>query len=210
MAGKENRQGGKASRDDADGQALWQKLTAGIKPLKGRERREPAQSLPKETAKSRLDPLPGPNEAAKNETGKGPSSGAALGAGPPVKVFGSRPEETPAGTVRSGLNKRDAERLKRGKMPIDARLDLHGMTLPQAHQALRSFVLRAQAAERRCLLVITGTGRTKEGGGALRRELRHWLAEPGLAGSVLGLEQAQPQHGGAGAFYLLLRRKRTP
>ena len=114
----------------------------------------------------------------------------ALGVGPPVKVFGSRPEETPAGTVRSGLNKRDAERLKRGKMPIDARLDLHGMTLPQAHQALRSFVLRAQAAERRCLLVITGTGRTKEGGGALRRELRHWLAEPGLAGSVLGLEQA--------------------
>jgi DNA-nicking Smr family endonuclease len=183
---KGNRKG-PADKSPED-QDLWQKVTEGVRPLKGREHPKP------------------PEEGKK--TAHEPPAGKATPTPPKTPLRGAPEQATQPIPRASGINRRDAERLKRGKMQIDAYLDLHGMTLAQAHQALRAFVVRSQASERRCLLVITGTGRTKEGGGALRRELPQWLAEPGLAGRVLGLEQAQPQHGGAGAFYLLLRRKR--
>lgn len=190
--GRENR---KSPTDkNSEERDLWQKVTEGIRPLKGRERPQTATE-PKEPKLPKEPPGRPPARKPASAEANSPQQGLPVGPAAPLPH-------------RTGLNKRDAERLKRGKMQIDAYLDLHGMTLAQAHQRLRSFVIKSQAAGLRCLLVITGTGRTKEGGGALRRELPHWLAEPGLAGRVLGLEQAQPHHGGAGAYYLLLRRKR--
>ncbi len=81
------------------------------------------------------------------------------------------------------------------------------MTQAEAHAALRCFVLRAQEQGRRAVLIITGKG-TAEGGGVLRRAVPLWLEEPALARRILATAQAQPQHGGAGALYLLLRRTR--
>ena len=105
-----------------------------------------------------------------------------------------------------GIDRANAERLKRGRHDIEARLDLHGLTQSEAHRALSGFVMDSQLAGRRCVLVITGRGRL--GGGILRAAVPRWLAEPGLRRHLLGIAPAQPHHGGGGALYLLLRRNR--
>lgn len=106
----------------------------------------------------------------------------------------------------AGVDRASAERLKRGRREIEARLDLHGMTQDEAFRAVSTFIAASQTAGRRCVLVITGRG--SFGGGVLRSAVRRWLAEPGLRGRLLGIAPAQPRHGGAGALYLLLRRVR--
>jgi DNA-nicking Smr family endonuclease len=105
-----------------------------------------------------------------------------------------------------GLDRRSAERLRRGALAIEARLDLHGMTQDEAHQALGVFLTRAEAAGRRCVLVITGKG--ARGGGVLREAVPRWLNEAPNRQRLLAFTWAQPKDGGAGALYLLLRRAR--
>jgi DNA-nicking Smr family endonuclease len=115
-----------------------------------------------------------------------------------------------------GLDRRSAARLSKGALAIEARLDLHGLRQADAYAALRGFILEAVRRERRCVLVVTGKGRTERGPppmgeeapGVLKRNLPRWLEEPPLAGKVLALRQAMPQHGGEGAWYVLLRRRR--
>lgn len=108
----------------------------------------------------------------------------------------------------TGLDRRTATRLRRGQVPIDSRLDLHGLTQKEAHAALIRTLTGAQARGERCVLVITGKGLSKEGGGILKTMLPRWLGEPTIRPMVLGKEVARPQHGGAGALYVLLRRLR--
>lgn len=114
-----------------------------------------------------------------------------------------RPSSPPRPTP---LDRRTLRALERGRYPITARLDLHGMTQESAHAALESFFARAQAQGHRCVLVITGRGERK--GGVLREAVPRWLAAPPLAEHVLSWAEAAPRHGGAGALYVLLRRKR--
>jgi len=107
-----------------------------------------------------------------------------------------------------GVDRRTAERLRGGVLPIEARLDLHGMTQAQAHRALDAFLARAAEAEQRCVLVITGKGGRMAGDGVLRAAVPRWLNEAPNRGRLLAFAPAQPKHGGAGALYLLLRRRR--
>ena len=100
-----------------------------------------------------------------------------------------------------------AERLKRGRYPVEATLDLHGMTQTEAHRALRSFITGARACGKRCVLVVTGHGRIS--GGVLKAAVPRWLAEPELRQHLLATATARPQHGGSAALYLLLRRVRS-
>jgi DNA-nicking Smr family endonuclease len=102
------------------------------------------------------------------------------------------------------LDRRSAQRLKRGQTAIEARLDLHGMTQAEAHRALLAFIARARGDGLRAVLVITGKG----GEGVLRASVPRWLAEPRVRAMILAIEEAQPRHGGAGAKYVLLRKKR--
>jgi DNA-nicking Smr family endonuclease len=101
-----------------------------------------------------------------------------------------------------GHDRRSAERLRRGARRIEARLDLHGMTQAEAHRALDVFLARAEAAEHRCVLVITGKG------GVLRAGVPRWINEQPNRSRVLAFAPAQPKDGGGGALYLLLRRRR--
>jgi DNA-nicking Smr family endonuclease len=109
--------------------------------------------------------------------------------------------------MEAGIDRRQALRLKRGQLPIEARLDLHGMTQAEAHGALAAFVARNHAAGKRVLLIVTGKG-TREGTGILRAAVPRWLAEPALRPLVLTTAPAVPRDGGGGALYLLLRRAR--
>jgi len=103
-------------------------------------------------------------------------------------------------------------RMTRGKLAPEARIDLHGLTLAEAHPELIRFVLNAQSAGLRLVLVITGKGRAMfepvpRPTGALRHQVPHWLRLPPLAPAVLQVTQAHLKHGGEGAFYVYLRRR---
>ena len=111
----------------------------------------------------------------------------------------------PAG---EGLDRRTATRLRRGQIVIDSILDLHGLTQREAHAMLANRLTTAQARGERCVLVITGKGLRREGGGILKTRLPQWLSEPTIRHLVLGTETARPQHGGTGAMYVLLRKLR--
>jgi DNA-nicking Smr family endonuclease len=103
------------------------------------------------------------------------------------------------------IDRRTWDRLRRGELPIATRLDLHGLTQTQAHERLQSFLSRARRDGARCVLVITGRG--SSGGGVLRTMTPRWLDEPPLRDHVVAFAQASPSHGGAGALYVLLRRR---
>jgi DNA-nicking Smr family endonuclease len=102
------------------------------------------------------------------------------------------------------LDRRSWLRLKRGRVAIEAKLDLHGMTQERAHRALTSFLTEVQAAGRRTVLVVTGKG--LEQGGILRSMVPRWLGETGNRERVVAFCPAQPRHGGSGALYVLIRR----
>lgn len=106
-------------------------------------------------------------------------------------------------------------RMKRGKLRPEAKIDLHGMTLSQAHPALIRFILDQHARDRRLVLVITGKGRGgDEAGplptrkGILKQQVPHWLSGAALAPAVLQVSEAHLKHGGQGAYYVYLRRRR--
>ena len=169
-----------AARSDPDA-ALWRRAVREVKPLAPRPEPPPARA----SQPQRRAPPPSPPPP--------PVPAAAL---PPLTV--GQP---------SGYDRANAERLKRGRHPVDARLDLHGMTQDEAHRALAGFIHGARAAGKRCLLVITGRG--KIGGGVLRAAVPRWLAEPEFRPHLLAVATAQPRDGGTGALYVMLRRTRA-
>jgi len=105
-----------------------------------------------------------------------------------------------------GIDRRSWLRLKRGQVTIEQTVDLHGLTQEQAHERLGRFLAEAQQSGLRCLLVVTGKGLAH--GGVLRHMVPRWLNEGPNRERVLAFAPAQPKHGGAGALYLLIRRKR--
>lgn len=171
-----------------DDLALWQRVTAQTEPLARAKR---PVSRPK-----KAKPVAAPTPA------------------PPAPVSAApRPPAKPTITVSTALlqsqapDRRTATKLKRGQIAIEARLDLHGMTQSEAHEELRRFIAGSRELGRRCVLVVTGVG--ARGGGVLRRSVPRWLAEPPLREAVLNVAAAEQRHGGQGALYVLLRKKRS-
>lgn len=110
--------------------------------------------------------------------------------------------------VAAGLDAQTMRRLKRGEVRLEDGIDLHGNTLELAHAAVNRFIARAHASGKRCVLIVTGHGRGRKGSGLLRAEVPHWLNDGALRSLILGVATAQPKDGGAGALYVLLRKKR--
>lgn len=120
----------------------------------------------------------------------------------------------PAPPPPSRMDARTHGRMRKGRVAPEARIDLHGMTLAQAHGALVGFILSSRAAGRRLVLVITGKGRPRDGDGPLppargllRTQVPDWLTLPPLADLVLDVTPAHANHGGSGALYVYLRRR---
>lgn len=104
-------------------------------------------------------------------------------------------------------NRGAERRVRRGQLNVDATLDLHGHNQETGRAALGRFLRAAQTRNDRVVIVITGAGRRGEG--VLKRMLPEWLAEPGVRTLVSGFAQAHRGHGGAGAYYVFLRRAPT-
>ncbi len=175
--------------DDFEDDALWSHVTKDVLPIKRHKGASDDKPVPKTPRKR-------PFEHAEPVT--------EMVSAPPVSA---KPQD---------LDRRSAERLRKGQIPIEATLDLHGLSQVKAFPALRDFIVSCALTGKRCVLVITGKG-ASEGGlrdplssgqGVLKRRLPEWLQDPAIAPYVLKLQGAKPQHGGGGAFYVLLRRNR--
>ena len=112
------------------------------------------------------------------------------------------------------MDKKAFRKLQRGQSKPEARLDLHGMTVAAAHDALLSFVISAHASGKRVVLIITGKGRQADDDGpipkrvgVLRHQVPQWLSQAPLASLVLQVAHAHQRHGGSGALYVYLRRR---
>jgi DNA-nicking Smr family endonuclease len=181
------------SDDDA---ALWHAVTRSIAPLKRRRARRSEHEGARASAKlqGKVNVLP-----QRKPVPKSPAS-VHMPAGPAAKAL---PPLMP-------IDRRLKQRLARGQIEIDGRIDLHGRTLSEAHAALLRFLHRSQSEGLRTVLVITGKGGPdpERGRGALRRQVPLWLTLPDLRAYVLTVEEAHIAHGGAGALYVRLRRGR--
>ncbi len=106
------------------------------------------------------------------------------------------------------LDEPTLDKLSKGRLPIEGRVDLHGMTQEEAYSLLYSFLNRAHAGGVRYVLVITGKGSSSGGDGVLRRSVPAWLSTPAFRHLVSSHDHAARHHGGAGALYVRLRRIR--
>lgn len=110
----------------------------------------------------------------------------------------------------TGVDRRLVRRLRRGDFAFRRHLDLHGMTVEQAREAVTAFLRAAIRDGERCVLLIHGRGlNSPERVPVLKRNLLVWLSRGAWARSVLAFASARPCDGGAGALYVLLRRVRN-
>jgi DNA-nicking Smr family endonuclease len=174
-------------------EALWAGLTRSITPLRPKAK----------TAKP----------ADRPSAGKTASKSAVTAAKEPAPSE-ARPRPVAPPPPLAPLDRRLKQRVARGREPIDARIDLHGMTQAQAHAALLRFLHRAQADGVKTVLVVTGKGSGKASSsvererGVLKRQVPLWLALPEFRLLVVGFDDAHVGHGGEGALYVRLRRTR--
>jgi DNA-nicking Smr family endonuclease len=173
---------------------LFRAAMADVKPLKGRKK--PAGKRTRVIPRPKAEgPLPVPERSL-----------ATLGMTRGGRVAKTAPTTTPLSFDR------DVDRaLSKGKRAIEAKLDLHGMTLSAAERAVRTFIADASDQNRRIVLIVTGKGLRLEGGrvfgGRIRAEFPGWLDRAEIRARVAGVRPAHPRHGGSGAFYVLLRRR---
>ena len=185
---------GKRGQGDNDDAALWEKVVGTASPLKrGRDVRVP------KPAKVAV-----PVAKAKPPQGPRPTQPK------PAPKLAHVPRAAP-------LDRQTSRQLDKGKLEVEARLDLHGMRQRDAHAQLRRFLKTAQARGLRHVLVITGKGADQAASrsfyeederGVLRNAVPHWLAEPDLAALVVSFSPAPRRLGGDGALYVRLRRPR--
>ncbi len=113
------------------------------------------------------------------------------------------------------MDRKSHQRMVRGRLAPEARIDLHGMTLDAAQPALTRFIADSHDRGRRLVLVITGKGKMREDPGpipvrpgVLRHQVPQWLTSGALRTMVLQVTEAHPRHGGSGAYYVYLRRRK--
>lgn len=191
----------RANQLDEDDQALWRAVTKDVTPL---EKQSPSLKPNNVQTKSENQNAPKPSAQTIKTTIIVPQ----IELKPNLPVPTNRHHKSSYQT-----DKRTHQKFKDGRMEFDGTIDLHGLTVAEAHQAFLNFVRLHIRAGSRMLLVITGKGRggihSDHGGiGAIRAALPSWVHEHDIDHSILKVSAAQTKHGGAGAFYILLRRSR--
>ena len=108
----------------------------------------------------------------------------------------------------SGVSPKIMRRLKRGEFSIQDYIDLHGLTKKEAESAVNGFLLQSYQRDLRCVLIVHGRGlRSTDQRPAIKTELPVWLRRGALKRIVLAFVTARPYDGGAGAIYVLLRKR---
>lgn len=170
--------------------SLWKKFTHGIQQIH-------------EAFEDLIDPEP---QSVKDR----PVTALKTTINPPSKANTAPPQF-------NGFDRRTRQKLEKGNMSIEGRIDLHGKTQDQAKAKLLAFITQAYGQKKRCLLVVTGKGSSKSRDhnivserserGVIRKNLSVWLSQPPLNTMVISHIQAAPKDGGSGAFYIYLRNQ---
>lgn len=184
--------GGKKRGMTGEDRALWSEIAKSIRPLPGRRTKigDESEAL-----------------GVEDQLSKGVERRNKPVSIPVVK------RRDPAPPPLAPIDRRLKQRLSRGSAGIDARLDLHGYTQAEAKSRLHRFLEAAQGREHALVLVITGKGKRgadswSNEGGILKRQVPLWLAQPEFRALVVGFEESAQQHGGAGALYVRVRKRR--
>jgi len=187
----------------AEEREAWRRVARTVNPL------EPGRLKPLD------DPTPPAADAGSHPRSAPDKAGAA---GLPKAWF----EGASAPPARHPVDRGAERRVRRGRVEVEARIDLHGWTQVKARAELLAFLRRSHARGLKTVLVITGKGAAKRAvderryqpwrpdepslPGVIRRSFTRWLVEPDFAGLVSGYATAHRRHGGDGAFYVVLRR----
>lgn len=203
MTKKPGRGGGKKSILTDEDHEIWEHTAASLSPLKAAKGRVHA-ALEDEPDFAQLF-------APKTKHDGHGKTRAVPVAGQPAPARKTSPELNP-------FDPRNVKKLKRGKIEIEGRIDLHGMRQAEAHAALIRFIHGSASMGKRWVLVITGKGLPSRARndverpfgelprGVLKRNVPMWLAEPEVRGLIVSFTEAAAEHGGSGALYVHLRR----
>lgn len=164
---------------------LWNLVARSTKPLRGKDPVEAEEAPARES-----HPAPAPSAPA---------------------VQPALPQMAPARrqNVAHVFDGQTRDKLSKGRLPIEGRVDLHGMTQDEAYALLLAFLRRAHDGGVRYVLIITGKGSSLRSEGVLRRAVPHWLSTAPFRGLVSGHDNAARHHGGGGALYVRLRRRQA-
>lgn len=212
------------NRTGNEDQTLWQRVMDTVTPLSPAGRRNDRvrdhNSALDHTTKA-APPEPEKTASARQDGHDAPRTHQKV-----VRSRASEPiDQRTSSTPKPGaISHADGRKLRRGRIAIEARLDLHGMRQSEAHAALKRFLFSCHHKGLRWVLVITGKGVRRASAprcddrdealdhssapepGVLRRMVPVWLNQPDLHAVVIGYETAGPQHGGQGALYVNIRR----
>lgn len=177
---------------------LWATIAETATPL-GKRRRTTADEDSPITAP--------PVERPKAEPARQPSAEPKPVLRPSLMPSYQAPGPGGAGALFHPIERPVRRKIAKGRLPIEARIDLHDRTQVVAHYALLGFLRQAQAQGLRMVLVITGRGASFGSRGVIRRALPHWFETPEFRPLVSGFEPAEREHGGEGAFYVRIRRR---
>lgn len=179
-------------RLSAEEEALWTALTRSVRPLRAGSRAAKAAEVP---LIAQGQPIADPPQRLTIS---------------PQPILAAPPARTPAPVLDSSWERR----IRGGTISPDMSIDLHGHTLAAAHARLDQAIAAALARDARVLLVVTGKPPKNSAvadssrRGAIRAEIGHWLETSRHADRIASVRVAHPRHGGDGALYLILRRKK--
>ena len=199
--------GSRARQLKDDDHEVWEKVTRTVKPLNRLPYVRPVSKCKPAFPASICEPVRPANSKPADPVRKAARAIAR-------QAIQSQPH--------NNLDRRDKQKLSRGNVEIDARLDLHGHSVERARLSLLSFLQSSRASGHRNVLVITGKGsspftrhtlhsavffQAPEREGRLRAEFPRWMAHREFSSHIVGFQPAHPRHGGGGAFYVRLKRK---
>lgn len=173
-----------------DDRILWGKVARSVRALPGRmESLEEFEDLFKSDI--------------KEETSAKPNKGISLNGDGGIQT----PQPRKPSGIHHPIERPVKRKISKGRLPLEARIDLHGLVQSEAHALLHSFLVHAHERGMRHVLVITGKGSSIGSEGALKRAVPLWFSKPEFRFLISGYETAARNHGGDGALYVRLKRK---
>lgn len=170
---------------------LWETVAKTAKPLAGKKLQAEELSVFSELMAQ---------EAEKKPAKKPP---VPIAESPTPKKKASSPNEMPI----HSFDRPTHRKISKGRVDIEARIDLHGLTQNDAYELLYGFLLSAHARGLKHVMVITGKGRSFGSEGVLKQAVPHWFSTPLFRLLVSAYEDAAHHHGGHGALYVRLRKQ---
>ena len=184
----------KKRKGEEDGNRLWRTVSDSVSPLKNRDLEYSPFLEEMERLEGSGSDSPAPQ---KKPTKRKPLQN------PQRKPLPVTPPSPIKHGESAGLDKRSADKLRKGKMVIDARLDMHGMSQEQAHRALNAFIEAAFVTQKRCVQVVTGKGK-----GILQQAVPEWLNQMPNRARIISFTHTPQHQGGTGALNILIKRQR--